>query len=183
LPSAANGHFVSFRWRTASDTSVGGNGTAIDDVQLISGYSCAPVPTNLLVNPSFEQGLAPWEDWGNSAVVANPNAPNGSNELKIGTGAGGVAQTISTQPNTIYTLSGWGRVSTAGEIGWIGVHYLDSDGNQIAPQSLTAFDNTTYERKQLSVQVPPNTARLRVWAWKHSGEGYFFVDNIILTIP
>jgi hypothetical protein len=135
------------------------------------------------VNPSFEQGLAPWENWGNSEIVANPSAPNGSNELRIGTGAGGVYQNISTQPNTIYTLSAWGRVSTAGETGWIGVHYLDSGGNQIAPQSLTSFNNTTYEQKQLSVQVPPNTVTLRVWAWKNSGEGYFFVDNITLTRP
>jgi hypothetical protein len=133
----------------------------------------------ILMNPSFEQGLSPWGDWGNLAlIVDSPDAPDGNNEMRIGRDAGGTFQTVSAQANTTYTLSGWGRVSTPGERGWIGVHYLDSNGNYIGLSEME-FNNTTYEQKQLSVQTPANTAQMRVWAWKNSGDGYFFVDNII----
>jgi len=153
-------------------------GTAVD-IGAFEFASTAP-PSNLLINSSFEHGLAPWQDGGNSSLEANPHAPQGSFELRIGTGTGGIFQTVAAEANTTYTLSGWGRV-TAGETGWIGVHYLDSEGNEIATQSLIEFTNTAYEQKQVTLQTPSNTAQLRVWVLKNEGAGYFFVDEISLT--
>ncbi len=46
LPAAANGQNVQLRWRMASDTSVGATGVNIDDIQITTGYTCAPVPSN-----------------------------------------------------------------------------------------------------------------------------------------
>jgi hypothetical protein len=165
-------------WAGFALRGMGLSARVISDVTPVVVVEAFDLP--ILMNPSFEQGLSPWGDWGNLALlIDSPDAPNGRNELRIGTGAGGAFQTVSAQANTTYNLSGWGRVSTAGETGYIGIHYLDSNGNQIAPQSLIEFNNTTYEQKQLSVQTPPNTTQMRVWAWKNSGSGYFFVDNII----
>src|SRR6185503_16204745 len=40
LPAAANGQAVQFRIRMGSDCSVSSTGVSIDDVQVVSGYSC-----------------------------------------------------------------------------------------------------------------------------------------------
>ncbi|MBE7515606.1 MAG: VCBS repeat-containing protein [Chloracidobacterium sp.] len=45
LPAAANGQSVQFRWRMASDSSVGATGINIDDVEFINGYTCGAVAT------------------------------------------------------------------------------------------------------------------------------------------
>ncbi len=43
LPAAANGQNVQFRWRMATDSSVSSTGVNVDDVQIISSFTCAPV--------------------------------------------------------------------------------------------------------------------------------------------
>jgi hypothetical protein len=43
LPAAANGQNVQFRWRMASDSSVAATGVNVDDVQIVSSFSCAAV--------------------------------------------------------------------------------------------------------------------------------------------
>ena len=43
LPAAANGQNVQFRWRMASDNSVAATGVNIDDVQIVSSFTCAAV--------------------------------------------------------------------------------------------------------------------------------------------
>lgn len=43
LPASANGQNVQVRWRMASDSSVASTGVNVDDVQIISGYTCAAV--------------------------------------------------------------------------------------------------------------------------------------------
>ncbi len=44
LPAAANGQNIQLRWRMGSDSSVGGTGVNIDDVQVIGGTVCATIP-------------------------------------------------------------------------------------------------------------------------------------------
>ena len=43
LPAAANGQNVQFRWRMASDNSVAATGVNVDDVQIVSSFTCAPL--------------------------------------------------------------------------------------------------------------------------------------------
>ena len=43
LPAAANGQNIQLRWRMASDTSVASTGVNIDDVQIVTNFSCAAV--------------------------------------------------------------------------------------------------------------------------------------------
>ncbi|MBK8809366.1 MAG: M36 family metallopeptidase [Acidobacteria bacterium] len=42
LPANANGNSVQFRWRMASDSSVASTGVNVDDVAIVSSYTCAP---------------------------------------------------------------------------------------------------------------------------------------------
>ncbi len=41
LPAAANGQSIQLRWRMASDTSVASTGVNVDDVQVVSSFTCA----------------------------------------------------------------------------------------------------------------------------------------------
>jgi len=43
LPAAANGQNVQFRWRMASDNSVAATGVNVDDVQIVSSFTCAAI--------------------------------------------------------------------------------------------------------------------------------------------
>ncbi|MGB2750422.1 MAG: M36 family metallopeptidase [Pyrinomonadaceae bacterium] len=50
LPAAANGQSVQFRWRMASDSSVASTGVNVDDVQIISSFTCAPTAADVEVS-------------------------------------------------------------------------------------------------------------------------------------
>ena len=55
LPAAANGQTVQFRWRMGSDSSVGGVGVRLDDVQLFGAFACAVVlPRSLIVTKTAD---------------------------------------------------------------------------------------------------------------------------------
>lgn len=41
LPAAANGQNVQFRWNAGADTSVGGAGTYLDNIELVTSFNCS----------------------------------------------------------------------------------------------------------------------------------------------
>jgi len=138
--------------------------------------------TNLLGNPGFESGSrGSWTDWGNSAVVNN-NAKSGTYAMRVGTGAGGTGQRLSSgfAAGNSLTLTGSGKVSASGEKGWIGVKFYNSSGGTIS-QSDLEFTGTAYATKTLNATVPSGTAYLDVYVWKNAGSGYIYADDISLV--
>jgi hypothetical protein len=87
----------------------------IDDVQLMR----IPAIPNKVVNGNFENGMTGWTGWGSHQVVA-AHAIGGANSCRVAW-TGACEQTITgLEPNTSYTLTGWGKV-TSGGTGYIGV--------------------------------------------------------------
>ena len=70
---------------------------------------------NILTNPGFESGgLSPWTCTGNLGSVVSSPVHGGSKALQGAVSASDNAQcsqTVSVQPNTTYSLSGWVRGS------------------------------------------------------------------------
>jgi hypothetical protein len=54
LPASANGSSVQFRWNMGADVSVGGAGTYLDDVEVVTNLSCAAVNAAMKVRADFD---------------------------------------------------------------------------------------------------------------------------------
>jgi hypothetical protein len=107
-----------------------------------------------------------------------------TNAIRIGDGEGGRGQIIrDIQPNTSYTLSGWGKVSEEGETGYLGVKCMDSTGKKLKAFG-PAFTGTEYTYQSKTFTTPEGTAKVLVNVWKDpSAAGkstYAYYDNISL---
>ena len=153
----------------------------VDDVVFgVAPGSASPPPGNLVVNGGFESGLANWVNWGNAG--ASPTQPAaGAAAAQVGTGAGGFGQNVGgiVAGNT-YRLTAQVQVSTAGEVGYLGVKFLDASGNSLLDRNVT-FSSATYSTVQLDATAPANATTAMVYVWKNAGSGYAFVDEVALA--
>ncbi|MDQ3623136.1 MAG: carbohydrate binding domain-containing protein, partial [Verrucomicrobiota bacterium] len=132
---------------------------------------------NLVKNPGFEQGNASWADWGNAGAIKS-NRRTGSYSMRNGSGARGRGQDLPTvRASRTYTLSGYGKVSIAGQHGSIGIHMIDANGSQT--QRYLRFDRTGYVKKSVTFTTPAGTRLVRVWMWKQAdAPAVFFADDL-----
>lgn len=121
LPAAANGQSVQFRWRMASDSSVASTGVNIDDVQIISSFTCAPTAADVEVSGRV---LATADGRGlrGARVVLRDES---GNETSVFTGAYGTFRFPAVETGHTYILS------------------VVSRRFQYAPQVLAINDNVT----------------------------------------
>jgi hypothetical protein len=130
---------------------------------------------NLLVNPDFATGdLSGWTcDPGTATVVTSPVYP-GSTYALAGTPTSSddaqCAQTVSVQPGTSYTLSGY----VEGAYVFLGV---TGAGDDWTP-SATAWDELT-----TTVTTTSSQTSLQVYVHGWYGEGTYYAGNLSLTGP
>ena len=136
---------------------------------------------NMILNPGFEQQNASWVDWGNSGAVSGVGS-SGSYGMRVGTGAGGRGQDITTgvSAGANYTLNAWCKVSTSGETGYIGVKCYNSSNNEIGVFHVGEVNNVYYTQKCVTFTAPVGTVKLQPYIWKNSGTGYIYVDELEL---
>lgn len=141
---------------------------------------------NLLENGGFEAGTEGW--YVNESVEAvTTETHEGAMAVRLAAGDddaytdNGVSP---IDPGATYTLSAWGRVSTGGETGEIGVQYYDSGGERLMneePPPLT-FSTTAYEERELTFSPPDDIANIYVFISKVEGAADFYADSLTLTI-
>jgi hypothetical protein len=140
---------------------------------------------NVLWNDSFESTLVMWQDTGNSTAVNNASlAHSGNFSMRIGTGTGGRRQYTNLSPeDQNYQFSVYGKMSSSGNTGVIGVKCYDSSFTLIpgADFQLSYGSELTYTQKSTSFTIPANTALLETYISKTSGSGYFYADDIRLA--
>ncbi|MBA2395470.1 MAG: carbohydrate binding domain-containing protein [Ktedonobacteraceae bacterium] len=140
-------------------------------------FSQLPLPvhaaeSNLVVNAGFETGnLSNWTCDAGDAVVSSP-VHNGSSALKMSPGnstTGQCTQTISVQPNTAYTLSGYFDGSYA---------YIGINGGPSTWKSTTSYG-------QLTVNFTTTASQTSVSMYVHGwyGQGDVYADDIALLGP
>lgn len=149
-----------------------------------ASLSC-PNGDNLLSNADFESGEEGWyveED----VEPTTTETHSGSTALRLGpSGAGYIDQWIaSVTPDTTFKLSGWGKVSTDGETGEIGLVLRDGNGVRLdaeePPPPLT-FTTTAFVEQSLTFTVSAPVAQVVVYAVKGEGAAQFYVDTLIFT--
>jgi hypothetical protein len=130
--------------------------------------------TNLLVNGDFSGGLANWNNWGNSTVVAGA--------VNVGTAAGGIAQDVWSllTPGKSYHLTGAANITVAAEGVFVGVKLMDSAGAQlINPMQLVA--SLTPTGVSITFTAPAGAASGYVYVWKNANSAMAVVDNLQLV--
>jgi hypothetical protein len=168
-PSAVNA--LVYVWKNA------GSGLAsVDDFTFADAGRTAPQLAssgNMLVNGQFESGPAGWVDWGNTNI---------SRFAQVGPGAGGFGQAVSgIVAGNRYRVSALAKVSTAGEIGYLGVMFTDDAGNGLLAQNVVFRSTTTFPRVQTDVTAPAGATRALVFVWKNAGGGTAIVNDLALV--
>jgi parallel beta-helix repeat protein len=135
---------------------------------------------NLITNAGFEEGNNNWSNLGGATAEAS-NHHSGAYAMRITSSKAnsGRNQRIGLIPNTRYTLSGWGKVSVAGEQGQIRLECHDAAGKLVEAQTLD-FSTTAYEEKSIVFTTPKATRFCNVSGRKSGGRGDFFADDLSL---
>ena len=167
---------VVYVWKNAGS----GFGYVDDYVFGVAPGSAPPPPSgNLLVNSGFESGLANWDNWGN-ASTSTAQAAAGSFAAQVGSGAGGFGQNVGgIIAGKTYRVSALAKVSSADEIGYLGVRFTDDAGTRLLEQNVS-FSSTAYSTAQLDIVAPANATRALVYVWKNAGSGFAYVDEVSL---
>lgn len=129
---------------------------------------------NILSNPGFESGgLSPWSCTGNLGSVVSSPVNGGSKAL-----AGAVTssdnaqcnQTVSVQPNTAYTLSGWVRGSYV---------FLGVDGGA----STWTTSPSAYSRLSVSFTTGASQTSATIYVHGWYAQGTYYADDFSLDGP
>jgi hypothetical protein len=132
---------------------------------------------NLVTNGGFDNGLAGWDNWGNTTT----STASGSSAAQVGTAAGGFGQRIGpVLPGTSYRLTAQAKVSTAGDVGYLGVAFADDAGNTLAVQN-AVIRSTTASTLQVDATAPAGATKAQVFVWKNDGSGFAVVDDMSLV--
>ena len=149
-------------------------GAAAGFATAVTAAPATAASTNLLTNPGFETGdLSGWTcDAGTGAVTTTP-VHSGSYALAgtpTGSDTAQCAQTVSVQPNTSYTFSGY----VEGSYVYLGV----TGGTSTWTQSATSW-------QQLSVTFTTTASQTSVEVYLHGwyAEPVYYADDLALTGP
>jgi chitinase len=141
-----------------------------------SGSSGGGSGGNLLANPGFESGsTSGWSCSSNDSVVGSPvhsgsyalsGAPSGSDYAEC-------SQTVSVQPGTTYSYSGWVDGSYV---------YLGGNGGNGDVNTWTA-GTSGYQQLSVSITTGASQTSLTVYVHGWYGEPAFYADDFSLTGP
>ncbi|MET9061679.1 carbohydrate binding domain-containing protein [Streptomyces antibioticus] len=129
---------------------------------------------NVLSNPGFESGsLSPWSCSGNLGSVVSSPVHGGTKALAGAVSSSDIAkcsQTVSVQPNTAYTLSGWVRGSYV---------YLGVDGGA----STWTTSPSAYSRLSVSFTTGASQTSATIYVHGWYAQGTYQADDISLDGP
>jgi beta-glucanase (GH16 family) len=129
---------------------------------------------NLILDPSFEEGLSAWGVWGGATRVAS-DAHDGTWSLRATNGNGAEQRVAGLTPNATYRLSGWGKTESDEPL-LIGVKDYGSDQAQLN------FTQAEYTMDTLDFTMGPLDTEAVIFVYKHRGETSGYADSLTLTL-
>ncbi|MCM2680299.1 Ig-like domain-containing protein [Echinimonas agarilytica] len=158
VASVNNGGLVTAKKQGTTRVTVTTNdGTFTDFTNVtVTANTTTPPAESGIEDASFESGnLNRWnKSWGNVSVVSN-NAKSGSKAVYLN-GSGGAVQIIAVEPNTTYTLKGWGKVSAKGQ----NVQMMAKDFG--GSNRTIKFTSTAYTQKSLTFTTGSNNTTAKI---------------------
>ena len=147
----------------------------------VLGLTAAAAPasaaTNLLANPGFETGtLSGWTCSATDHVTGSP-VHSGSGALAGAASASDDAQctqTVSVQPSSSYTLTGWVQGSYV---------FLGDTGTGSTDTDTWTAAATGWQQLSTSFSTGASTTSVTVYVHGWYGEGTYYADDLSLTGP
>ena len=137
----------------------------------------AAAAANLLANPGFETGtLSGWTCAATDHVTTSP-VHSGSGALTGAASASDDAQctqTVSVQPSSTYTLSGWVQGSYV---------FLGDSGTGAADGDTWTASAAGWQQLSTSFSTGASTTTVTVYVHGWYGEGTYYADDLSLTGP
>ncbi len=148
-----------------------------------SGYDLGAIEqSNLLPNGDIEAGMTGWSNWGRTSAQST-TVHGGTKALSTPGGEGGAGNNSaisSMAPGRLYRLSGWGKLTNAGETAWIGIQLL-SGGVEVFNEGVALTVTTQWQNAFLNFETPAAFDAAVVWIWKGPGSGTLYSDDIELV--
>ena len=149
---------------------------ACASVALLPAASSA-AGTNLVSNSGFESGTTSgWSCGSSASIVTSPvhsgsyalsNTPQGSDDAQC-------TQTISVQPNSAYTLSGWVEGSYI---------YLGDTGTGTTDTSTWTPGGSGYTQLTTNFTTGASTSTVSIFVHGWYGQPTYYLDDVTLTGP
>ena len=144
---------------------------------LTAAVAPASAATNLLTNPGFETGtLSGWTCSATDHVTGSP-VRSGSDALAGAASASDDAQctqTVSVQPSSSYTLTGWVQGSYV---------FLGDTGTGTTDTDTWTAAATGWQQLSTSFSTGASTTSVTVYVHGWYGEGTYYADDLSLTGP
>jgi hypothetical protein len=177
----ASGCTGTYLWSTGATTA---SITVSPTITTSYGVSCITTSAQLLTNPNFETGvITPWANWGNSTITSiAAEKQNGTYGIKTNatSAGGGFAQDIAALAGETFTLTAWGKVSTATPWSAVGIKFYNSSFVALSSTNESEINATTsFQQYTLTGTAPAGTAWVQVYAWSNAG-AIMYLDNFSL---
>ena len=171
----------------AEDVCEGGDDNVDTDGDGIPDFCDDPIiqitcENNLLMNGDFESGeLTGWTNHTNMSVVTGGSSGDFTALISGETGGGYYQIADQFINGDEYTFGLYTQVMGAVNSAWVGVQYLDINGNQIDEEVVEVFAGTEFELTEIDLSLPMiGRGALRIWVWKSGGTGQMYVDDVCL---
>ncbi len=158
----------------------GSSGTTTLDEFGVNGAEPPEPPTSgdLLLNSSFESGIANWGIFNGTETVTTSTASDGTRSLQLNTNGSGAQQVAAVTAGKTYQLTAFARTNSTGWSG-LGVNFLDNNGNAIDGTAQQIIGNS-WSEYELEYTAPINATQASVWVWKGANSGMTYLDDVSL---
>lgn len=126
--------------------------------------------TNLIVNPSFENGLAGWSVTGN--VVTTNDAKTGASAARIcGTAPGSIGQIYQAQAGQTFTASFWAKSDNPPNNASVELRFLNASFTPLTTgNDVQNIYSNTYQLYNLQAVAPTGAAYVHLLVWKQGSQ-------------
>lgn len=133
-----------------------------------------------ITDGGFEEASTAWYVEDGAGPVQAGDAHGGSAVMELPAEGAYAGQSIYFIPGTTYRLSGWLRLTAAGDAGELGVIFRDEAGDRItgAEPEPVRVEATDFAQVALDFTPPEGAARVSVYLSKEAGPGALQADDL-----
>ena len=136
-------------------------------------------PTNVMTNPSFENGTAGFS-FDTGVTISDHDTRTGDYCLTTNGSGKGFSAWVPVEGGKTYRYGGWGKLDDPNGTVWLGFKsYRKNDGSEYNPTELYArIAGTDYVYTSLSFTVPLDVTHAMVYGWQSDGSGTAYIDDL-----
>nr|WP_131724710.1 carbohydrate binding domain-containing protein [Paenibacillus solani] len=116
----------------------------------------------------------PWSNW-NTASVVSSNSRSGTYAVQLSGGPASAEQIVNLEPNTTYTLTGYGKTADSSQPVRIGVK------NYGGAEQYSVINTTSYSQGSITFTTGSSNTTATIYVYKPSGGAKAYGDDLTVT--